>query len=50
MTDVTFSYTFTKADAAMKKVTFRVVVSVLDNRDALPGDNEVIALPTSVKK
>lgn len=45
-----FSYTFTSADAAMGKVNFRAVASLVGVRDALPSDNEAIALPTRVTK
>jgi PKD repeat protein len=42
-TNVSFSYTFTRSDAAIGKVTFRVTATVVGGRDALPGDNEAIA-------
>ncbi len=45
-----FSYTFTKDDAAMGKVTFRAVATIMDARDALPADNEAIASPTKVNR
>jgi hypothetical protein len=45
-----FSYTFTKDDAVMGKVTFRATASIMDARDALPADNEAIAPPTKVTK
>jgi hypothetical protein len=49
-TSFVFSYTFAPDDAAVGKVTFRAVASPQSGRDALPGDNEVIALPTSVSR
>lgn len=49
-TNVEFDYTFTAADALAGKVTFRVLAFVTSARDALPSDNEVIALPTRVRK
>ena len=49
-TSFVFSYTFTPEDATVGKVTFRVVASPNSGRDALPGDNEVIAMPTSVSR
>lgn len=45
-----FSYTFTKDDATMGKVTFRAVATIMDARDALPADNEAIASPTKVNR
>ncbi len=50
-TDFQFSYTFTKDDAVMGKVTFRAVATILpyyEIRDAWPADNESIAPPTKV--
>jgi hypothetical protein len=44
-TQITFSYTFTSADASVGKVTFKAVVFLLDARDALPADNEAISSP-----
>ncbi len=45
-----FSYTFTNEDVALGKVTFRAVANLIDVRDALPLDNEAIALPCKVTK
>jgi hypothetical protein len=47
-TEFPFNYTFTGDDATLGKITFRAVAVLLDSRDALPGDNEVIATPTKV--
>lgn len=47
-TEFKYSYTFTSDDAALGKVTFKAVASIVAARDALPTDNEVIALPTKV--
>jgi len=47
-TDFKFSYTFTSADATLGKVTFKAVASLVGARDAVPADNEAIALPTKV--
>jgi PKD repeat protein len=49
-TAVGLSYTFTDADAAVGKVTFKSVVYIINARDALPADNEAIASPTKVSK
>jgi hypothetical protein len=49
-TSFVFSYTFTPDDAAVGKVTFRAVATPASGRDAVPGDNEVIALPTTVNR
>jgi PKD repeat protein len=45
-----FSYTFTAQDAAVGKVTFKVIATLLNARDALPADNEVVASSTKVTK
>lgn len=37
-----FSYTFTPADAAIGKVTFRAVATLVNGREALPADNTAI--------
>jgi PKD repeat protein len=47
-TDLKLSYTFTSADAALGKITFKAVAGLLNARDALPADNEAVALPTKV--
>jgi len=47
-TSFTFSYTFRPEDKAVGKVTFKAVASINGARDALPADNEVVALPTKV--
>ena len=49
-TAVGLSYTFTSADAAVGKVTFKSVVYIVNARDALPADNEAIASPTKVSR
>jgi hypothetical protein len=49
-TDFSFSYTFTKDDATMGKVTFKAVATIGNARDALPADNEAISSPTKVAK
>ncbi len=49
-TTFSFNYTFTRDDAAMGKVTFRAVANLIGARDALPLDNEAIALPTKVTR
>lgn len=38
-----FSYTFTAADAAVGKVTFKAIATIVNGRDALPSDNTLIA-------
>lgn len=48
-TSFTFNYTFTADDARTGKVTFKAVAVLLTgDHDALPLDNEAIALPTNV--
>ena len=49
-TQYAFNYTFTNADGAAGKVTFQAVATIAGARDALPGDNTVIALPTKVAR
>jgi hypothetical protein len=49
-TTFAFSYTFTSADAAIGKVTFRAVANLQEHRDALPADNEAISSPTKVSR
>ena len=49
-TNFEFSYTFTAGDAAVGKVTFRAVATILGGRDALPADNEAIGSPTKVSR
>jgi hypothetical protein len=41
-TTFNFSYTFTGSDAAIGKVTFRAVATLVSGRDALPADNTAI--------
>lgn len=48
--DFQFTYTFTKADAAAGKVTFRAIATLTSARDALPADNEAISLATKVSR
>jgi PKD domain len=48
--DFAFNYAFTSDDAALGKVTFRAVATIVNARDALPSDNETISLPTKVNK
>jgi hypothetical protein len=47
--DVKLVYTFTAADAALGKVTFKATALLQGARDALPADNDAIAPPTIVK-
>ena len=49
-TDFAFNYTFTSDDAALGKITFKAVASIVDRRDALLADNEAISLPTKVTR
>jgi hypothetical protein len=49
-TSFAFSYTFTTEDAAIGRVTFRAVANLVGARDALPANNEAIALPTKVAR
>lgn len=46
VTTAKFNYTFTAADAAIGKATFKAVANILNGRDALPADNVAIATST----
>jgi hypothetical protein len=48
--DVSFTYTFTKADAAGGKVVFKAFLLLNSARDFVPGDNEATALATKVTR
>jgi hypothetical protein len=48
-TDFYFSYTFTAADAAMGSVNFQAIATLVNARDALPGDNAFITLAVPVR-
>jgi hypothetical protein len=48
-TKVTFTVSFTQADLAVGKVTFKASVGLVGARDCHPADNTVIALPTLVR-
>jgi hypothetical protein len=43
-----FPYTFTSDDAVIGKLTFKVVVTIINARDNYPGDNEIISIATKV--
>ncbi len=43
-----FSYTVTSDDKAIGKITFRVDARIIDHRDALPADNELLSTPVKV--
>lgn len=47
-TAFSFAYTVTAEDLAAGKITFRAVAGVLQNRDALPADNELLSTPVRV--
>jgi PKD repeat protein len=49
-TPVSFSYTFTNADAAVGKVSFKAIATIIGARDPLPADNEAISTPTKVTR
>jgi hypothetical protein len=44
-----FNYTFTSDDAAIGKVTFEAIATIVNTRDALSADNTAISLPTRVR-
>ena len=43
-----FTNTITEADRRAGKVSFRAVATIVDHRDMLSGDNELISLPIKV--
>jgi hypothetical protein len=45
-----FNYTFTPDDARIGKVTFKAVATPVNGRDALPGDNTLIAPVTKITR
>lgn len=49
-TNFSFNYTFTSDDAALGKVTFEAIATIVGARDAIPTDNTVISLPTKVTR
>ncbi len=46
----TYNYTFTSGDAAIGKVNFKAVVTIIGARDAFPVDNELISYATKVTR
>jgi len=47
-TSFSISYTFSEQDAALGKVTFQAVATIVSARDANPADNAVTAVPVKV--
>jgi hypothetical protein len=47
-TKFAFSYTITNDDRIAGKVSFKAVATVLGQRDALPGDNELTSPPVRI--
>jgi len=43
-----FTYTVTGDDAAVGKITFRADAIIIGQRDALPGDNELLSTPVKI--
>jgi PKD repeat protein len=43
-----FTYTITEADQSIGKVSFKAMATIIDHRDALPGDNEMISPPVKI--
>jgi hypothetical protein len=48
-TDFKFSYTFANEDGLTGSITFQAIATLNNARDAAPGDNVAISLPTKVK-
>jgi chitodextrinase len=47
-TPFAFTYTVTETDRSIGKVSFKAVATIIDHRDALPGDNELISPPVKI--
>jgi PKD domain len=43
-----FTYLVTQADRSVGKVSFKAVATIIDHREALPGDNELTSPPVRV--
>ncbi|HZN18063.1 MAG TPA: PKD domain-containing protein, partial [Micromonosporaceae bacterium] len=43
-----FSYTVTSDDAALGKLTFRATATLVNARDALPADNQLLSAPVDI--
>jgi PKD repeat protein len=43
-----FTYTVTSDDKALGKMTFRAYATIVNHRDALPGDNELLSTPVAI--
>jgi hypothetical protein len=43
-----FSYTITPADVTIGKATFKAIATIVDHRDALPADNELLSPPVKI--
>jgi hypothetical protein len=43
-----FTYTNTSDDKALGKITFRADAFIIDHRDALPADNELLSTPVAI--
>jgi PKD domain len=43
-----FTYLITEADRSIGKVSLRAVATIIDHRDALPADNELISPPVKI--
>lgn len=48
-TDFLFNYTFTRDDAAVGKVSFKAVATIVNARDTLLADNAFVTLPVTVR-
>jgi hypothetical protein len=43
-----FTYTITAADQSIGKVSFKAVATIINHRDAFPGDNDLISPPVKI--
>jgi hypothetical protein len=47
-TQFTINYTIAQADGTVGKVSFKAIATIIDHRDALPADNELISPPVRI--
>jgi PKD repeat protein len=47
-TQFTITCTITQADGSVGKVSFKAVATIIDHRDAVPADNELISPPVKI--
>jgi PKD repeat protein len=48
-TEFAFTYTITDGDRSLGQLRFKAAATIIDHRDALPADNELISPPVKTK-